>query len=436
MKKDNLKRRDFFRTSIAGLSGAVLLKETPFSGIRQEKQSQTTKLTKKKLGRTGFVTSIIGAGAPRQEAVLKNLIDSGVNYIDTAENYGNGRIDTIIGNAIVGYDRKKLFITSKLKLKENSTKEDYITRTGKCLERLKTDYIDCMMFHMPETIEKTRDETFHEAMKQLKEEGKIKHIGISHHGSYNVDRPGDTMEKLLLNAVEDGRFDVLMLAYNFINDDRGDKVLEACAKKNIGTVIMKSNPVSKYYYLESIIKNMKDKNRDIPEVYQKLYDKFKLKSDKAASFIKKHGLNNPDEINEAAIKFVLDNKNVSTVAVSFSTFQDVEKHLKLPFLKFGADEKKMLEDYKEIYGSFYCRHGCGDCEHSCPHNVPVNTIMRYNHYFVAQNREKEAMVKYKTLSSNKADICADCKGYCESACPYDVPVQGLLNIAHSNLTIG
>ena len=435
MKAKNLKRRDFFRKSAAGLSSAVLLKETSFSGNEQDKQSKKTELPKRRLGRTGFKASVIASGGPRQEAVLKYLIDSGVNYIDTAENYSNGRVDTIIGNTIGDYDRKNLFITSKLKLKENSTAEDYITRTRKCLERLKTDYIDCMMFHMPETIEKTQDKIFHDAMKQLKKEGRIKYLGISHHGTYNVDRPGDTMEKILLNAVEDGRFDVLMLAYNFINDDRGDKVLEECGRKNIGTVIMKSNPVSKYYYIESIIQRFKDSNREVPGVYQSLLDKFKLKSDKAEGFIKKHGLNNPDEINEAAIKFVLDNQNVNTVTISFNTFQDVDKHLKLPVLKFGINEKRMLKEYREIYGSFYCRHGCGDCELSCPHNVPVNTIMRYNHYFTAQSREKEAMLNYKNLPSNKADICAECKGYCEKACPYDIPVQGLLNIAHNNLTI-
>ena len=198
---------------------------------------------------------------------------------------------------------------------------------------------------------------------------------------------------------------------------------------------MKSDPVSRYYYLESIIKRLKDNNRDVPEVYQGLFDKFKLKSDKAESFLKKHNLQNPDEIKEAAIKFVIDNKNVNTVTITFFTFQDVDKYLKLPVLKFGVNEKRMLKDYKDTYGSFYCRHGCGDCEQSCPHNVPVNTIMRYNHYFIAQNREKEAMLKYKNLKSGKADICADCIGYCERSCPYNVPVQGLLNIAHYNLSI-
>ena len=60
--------------------------------------------------------------------------------------------------------------------------------------------------------------------------------------------------------------------------------------------------------------------------------------------------------------------------------------------------------------------------------------MRYNHYFQAQGKEKYAMKNYARLST-KADLCADCKGHCESACPYDVPIYGLLNIAHKTLTL-
>ena len=70
------------------------------------------------------------------------------------------------------------------------------------------------------------------------------------------------------------------------------------------------------------------------------------------------------------------------------------------------------------------------------HGIPVNTIMRYDHYFVAQGREKHAMAKYAALKSKKADRCQDCAGYCESTCPYGVPVRALLATAHSTLTMG
>ena len=79
-------------------------------------------------------------------------------------------------------------------------------------------------------------------------------------------------------------------------------------------------------------------------------------------------------------------------------------------------------------------HACGICQGSCPENIPINTIMRYNHYFEAQNREKHAMSKYARLTTRKAERCYLCTGNCESKCPYNVPIQGMLNIAHKELT--
>jgi predicted aldo/keto reductase-like oxidoreductase len=65
----------------------------------------------------------------------------------------------------------------------------------------------------------------------------------------------------------------------------------------------------------------------------------------------------------------------------------------------------------------------------------VNTIMRYNHYFEAQGKEKYAMSRYLAIPGAKADICRDCAGYCEKACPYGVPIQGMLAMAHHQLSL-
>ena len=90
----------------------------------------------------------------------------------------------------------------------------------------------------------------------------------------------------------------------------------------------------------------------------------------------------------------------------------------------------MLSDYKNKFAHSYCRHACGQCEPSCPHDVPVNTIMRYHHYFVAQHREKYAMEKYYALQNRAVSLCSNCAGYCQNACPHNVPIQGLLLQAH------
>jgi predicted aldo/keto reductase-like oxidoreductase len=62
-------------------------------------------------------------------------------------------------------------------------------------------------------------------------------------------------------------------------------------------------------------------------------------------------------------------------------------------------------------------------------------ILHYYHYFKSQGREKFAISQYAKLESRKADKCQSCDGFCESACPHGVPVQGLLSLAHQTLTL-
>ena len=61
--------------------------------------------------------------------------------------------------------------------------------------------------------------------------------------------------------------------------------------------------------------------------------------------------------------------------------------------------------------------------------------MRYHHYYTAQGKEKYALKKYHQLKSAKADLCMNCPGYCEKACSYGVPIQGMLIMAHHDLTL-
>jgi predicted aldo/keto reductase-like oxidoreductase len=112
----------------------------------------------------------------------------------------------------------------------------------------------------------------------------------------------------------------------------------------------------------------------------------------------------------------------------------VESYIKLSGCHYSKLSEIKLAVYAQAYGNLYCRHACSLCEPHCPNNVPVNSIMRYNHYFT-QSREKHAMLKYANLLAKKADICFNCKGYCETACPYGVPIHGLLIQAHRRLTL-
>jgi len=191
----------------------------------------------------------------------------------------------------------------------------------------------------------------------------------------------------------------------------------------------------KYYGLKSRIEELQKQGKEVNEFYLKGLERFKQKAEKAEGFIKKYNLKNPEEIRDASIRFVLDNPDVSTVCCSMKNFDDVERFVSLSGTGLSYVEKKKLTAYKKSWGELYCRHACGICETSCPNKVPVNTIMRYNHYFDTQARERYAMAKYAEIPGANAKECFYCTGLCESACPYNLPVQGMLTMAHEQLSL-
>ena len=66
---------------------------------------------------------------------------------------------------------------------------------------------------------------------------------VSCHGSAWYLPPEEDLDTVLLSAADDGRFDVFLMTYNFVNHEKAEPVLRACAEKGIGTTIMKSNPM-------------------------------------------------------------------------------------------------------------------------------------------------------------------------------------------------
>jgi len=439
-KNKGMDRRRFLQTSVTGVAGAGMLGTADFYKRYPDPQEEQPRIREyRTLGRTGFKVSDIGCGASylSNTNVLEVALDMGINYIDTGEHYGNGLSERTIGEVIKNRDRKSVFITTKLNLTfvKATTTEDITERFRKCLERLQTDYVDCLMIHMAATPEQVKHEDFHRAADALKAEGRVRFLGLSNHGVEHriYGQQDEPMENVILAAAEDGRFDVVLMVYNFLQKDQGEKVIDACRKKDMGITLMKTNPVSEYSRRKGELEERVKQGREIPERYAKLMDDFETWVAQADAFKKKYGLNSDDQVRDAAITFCLSHPGVHSVCPSMNSFDELETFVALSGKKLEPSDHSLLEDYGSTLGHFYCRHACSVCQAACPHGVPVNTIMRYNHYFQAQGREKHAMRKYAGLPDKNAGLCQDCSGPCASACPYGVPIQGLLMLAHQNL---
>ncbi len=432
MKKRNKSRRQFLRNMGSGLLGAGLLPSQGLAARYGHMWDDPPKIMDyRRLGRTGARVSDIGSGIPTSSSVLKAVLEAGVNFIETSESYGNGRNETLIGNVIRNIDREGLFISTKAypAMKLFKSADDVLERAEGSLRRLQTDYIDLYMIHQAQNIFRVKDEYFHKAADTLKKQGKIRFTGLSCHGPEWGPEASDNLEDILLAAIEDGRFDVLLLPYNFLAPEMGERVLRACKTHDIGTMIMKSNPIHTFESYTSLLES----GREVGRTEQKYYEGLSEKMQEAENFFKMYHMNDMEMMKDGAIQFILTNPDAHTICCRFRTFADVQKYIRLSGTTLDDRMAQGLNDFREKLGFLNCPIGCNTCESICPHGVPVNTIMRYNYYYRSQGMHTAAKHYYQNLNRKNAGHCRDCEGYCEKACPHGVPSRFLLTQVHEDL---
>jgi len=454
LKMKNDPRKGFSRRKFLGVSlGAIPALGATVGAARQERPAAPAAGVSaepprirafRTLGRTGWKVSDVsfGAGNLSNANVLQMALDRGMNYIDTGEHYERGGSERTIGEALQGRDRKSVFVTTKLNFSFNprNDKAAILERFKKCLERMRLDYADCLMIHMC-TLAQVKHEPYHEAIRELKTEGRVRFSGLSNHGAdlSIYGQLDDPMDQVLLAAAEDGRFDVALFVYNYLKPDVGEKVLAACKAKNMGTTLMKMDPA---FYIQddknslgAVEERYKAKGAALPAPVVKMKELAAERANKTEAFLKSHNLVGLEQAREAAIKFCLNNPDVHCVCPSINSIQGLEAFLALSAAPMEPRDAEILQGCVEVAGDMTCRFACGACEPSCPRGVPINSIIRYNYYFKAKGQEKMAMAEYAALGVRAAAACAECPGPCESACPYGVPIQGKLIAAHETLTM-
>jgi hypothetical protein len=227
-------RRDFLhRAALAGAGLALALPAT------QAVAASDGPLPTRVLGRTGARVTILGLGtAPigeaqidRQEAekIFGEVMDRGVNYIDTARIYGHA--EEVLGN-LVPARRDKLFLVTKAWVETAEAAERSLTES---LRRLKVDHVDLVHIHHVggKNIDRVlaKDGILEYLVKQ-KQAGKLRFIGMSGHAS----------PPRFLRMLETGQIDVMMAVMNYADRNIYDfegKVLPECRKQNVGVVAMK-----------------------------------------------------------------------------------------------------------------------------------------------------------------------------------------------------
>lgn len=177
------------------------------------------------LGRTGLRVTRLGYGAAhrkpmddRQRNVILNaVLDSGINFIDTAISYGNS--EEIIAK-FIGHRRSEFFIATKGHV---WTMDGIIDGLNRSLRRLKTEYVDVMQLHGP-TVEECKKGDLVKALQKLRQQGKVRWIGVS------TNLPD------LVSYLRWGVFDVFQIPYSALERDNED-LLYTMAKSGAGIII-------------------------------------------------------------------------------------------------------------------------------------------------------------------------------------------------------
>jgi len=354
----------------------------------------------RRFGRTDWQVSdiVLGTGRIRDEngeRIAREAIDRGINYFDTSPDYSGAGSEQAMGRAIRGV-REQLFIATKFctpigHLPPGTPVEAYKAAVEASLGRLGTDYVDLVHIHSCDEIDRLLDPNVHEAFAQLKQEGKVRFLGFSTHTPNLVN--------VANAAIDDGRFDVMMLAYHQgIWAPIDDVIRRARTEQDMGVVAMKT------------LKGAKHRGLTDFEPY-------------ADSYV------------QAALKWTLSNPDISCAVISFFEEQHVDEYIAASGLPFTPKDRAALEAYDARIAGSYCGPHCGQCLGSCPEGLPIHDVLRHRMYFEDYGWEKEGLSQYAKLLEN-ASVCAACSAPCTGSCPFGIPIQERMVRAHELLTIG
>lgn len=319
------------------------------------------------LGRTGITVNKNGFGAlpiqriTDEEAVhlLRKAYDNGITYFDTARWYTDS--EHKIGLAFEGM-RDKIFIATKTGA---ANAEGFWQDLETSLKELRTDYIDLYQFHNPSFCPKPGDESgLYDAALMAKEQGKIRHIGITNHRL-----------AVAHEAIDSGLYATLQFPFCYLATDKDIEVVNKCKEADMGFIAMKAlsgglitNSAAAYAYLAQF--------ENVLPIW---------------------GVQRESELDEF-ISYI-DNPPTMT--------EELEALIK--------------RDREELLGDF-CR-GCGYCM-PCPAGIEINNCARMS-LLLRRSPSAGHLSPEGQEKMMKIENCLHCNR-CKSKCPYGLDTPTLL----------
>lgn len=330
---------------------------------------------------------------PRAIKLIRDAIDGGIDYIDTAYGYHGGMSEVVVGEALKDGYREKVTLTSKLPLWKVESKADMYALLDEQLGRLQTDHLDFYLAHAvnKDRFEKVTALGLFDFFDEMKAKGKIRYAGFSFHDNADVFK----------KVVDSYDWNLVQVQMNILDEfnQATMKGIEYAASKGMGIVIM-----------EPLRGGALTKN--VPDSVTALYDAFSVKRSPA----------------EWAFRYLYDRSEVVTIlsgmsdeavlADNFNIFKNAEANCA------STEEKKLFTDVRLAYEA-RVKVGCTGCEYCqpCPMEIKIPNILRaYDNSCVFGTQDKFYANYMKDRMGAK---CVQC-GACESACPQHITIRNWL----------
>jgi predicted aldo/keto reductase-like oxidoreductase len=372
MDKKLINRRQFMKSSVAGMAGFIC---PPSTAKRQDKNQKEKKLIYRTLGKTGIQVPVIGMGilSAGSPALMQAALDAGITHFDsTAAQPQQMRNEEMIGEVLKGVPRESVIFGTKIHLPQDyktglytkgATEDEFLKKLDMALKRLKMDYVDIVYHHMVSRRESAFHEPAMKAMEKAKKAGKARFLGITSHS--NVAEA--------VNAAADSNFYEVVMAAHYHKQKNLGAVKEAiakAAKAGLGVVAIK------------VI--MGDWAKDEKPV-------------------------NP----RASLKWVLQDSNVHATIPGFSNFEEMNEDLSImEDLSLTEAEKNDLKRNASLPG--LCCQGCGQCLRECAAELPIPDLMRAYMYAYAYHQIAlaQSLVTSLDLPQHVCEDCSSCSIEC------------------------
>jgi len=400
-KNTGFSRRAFVKTvGLAGLAAAGVgvpgVLAAPEKPVGDPKAAT---MPRRKLGKTGQEVSILNLGGMfdtiNNQLLLKQALKWGVTFWDTAESYGNGLSEEGFGRFFARNPgtRQQVFLVTKLVPQGG----DFTKRFTKCLERLKTDYVDLFYVH---AITGIGDMTpaMRDWAAEMKKAGKIKWFGFSTHTN---------MADCLLGAAKLDWIDAIMLTYNFrlVNDPRMQQAVDACVKSGIGLVAMKTM----------------GGGPGMPKTESQAELKI------AERFLER-GFTDK----QAKLKVVWENPHMASICSQMPNLTILSANVAAArdLTKLGREDLHHLQQYAQDTCADYCA-GCGSlCGEAVAGVAPVNEVMRCLMYHRDYGEPELARETFASLPGDFRRRLAHLDySTAERLCPQGLPIGRLMRQA-------